>query len=233
MTTAKTKQKILQTFLDLLSDHPYEDVSLPLVAEKAKIKLSDMRGAYGSKLDLVAAFAESVDKRVLDERDEDMHDQPPRDRLFDVLMSRIDALDGHKEAVRALHRAARKDPALALEFNRLEVRSQKWMLIAAGIDVSGLKAGIVAQGLSVAFARVVRVWLGEDDEGMPRTMARLDKELDSGSAFMKRLNGIEGLAKGVRSFLRKASAGRRGRRRHGQDDSEHAPDYSGEEPAGA
>lgn len=233
MTTAKTKHKILQTFLDLLSDHAYEDVSLPLVAEKAKVKLSDMRSAYGSKLDLVAAFAESVDKAVLDERDEDMHDQPPRDRLFDVLMSRIDALDGNKDAVRALHRAARKDPALALEFNRLEVRSQKWMLIAAGIDVSGLKAGIVAQGLSVAFARVVRVWLDEDDEGMPRTMARLDKELDSGSAFMKRLYGIEGIARGMRSFLKKASSGRRRRRGRTEEDADHEPGFSGEEPVGA
>ena len=38
MATAKTKQKILKTFLDLLSEHPYEDVSLPLLAETAKVK---------------------------------------------------------------------------------------------------------------------------------------------------------------------------------------------------
>ena len=47
MTTAKTKQKILQTFLGLLSDNAYEGVSLPLVAVEAKVKLSDMRSAYG------------------------------------------------------------------------------------------------------------------------------------------------------------------------------------------
>lgn len=48
MATAKTKQKILKTFLDLLSEHPYEDVSLPLIAETAKVKLSEMRSAYAS-----------------------------------------------------------------------------------------------------------------------------------------------------------------------------------------
>lgn len=233
MTTAKTKQKILKTFLDLLSDHPYEDVSLPLVAEKAKVKLSDMRSSYGSKLDLVAAFAEMIDTRVLDERDEDMDDQPPRDRLFDVLMSRIDALADHKEAVRSLYRAARRDPAVALEFNRLETRSQKWMLVAAGIEVSGFKGGIVAQGLAVAFARVVNVWLDEADEGMPRTMARLDKELDNGSSFMKRLNRLDGLAKGVRSFLKQASKGRRRRRRHADDEADSDKGFSDEEPASA
>ncbi|PVB60311.1 TetR/AcrR family transcriptional regulator [Labrenzia sp. 011] len=232
MATAKTRQKILQTFLDLLSEHPYEDVSLPMIAAAAKVKLSDMRSAFASKLQLVAAFTEKIDTAVLDGVDEDMGDQPPRDRLFDVLMTRIDVLAAHKEAVRALHVAARHDPALALDFNRLEVRSQKWMLIAAGIDVSGVKATIVAQGLAVAFARVVGVWLEEDDEGMPRTMARLDKELDKGGSFMKRLNGLERAAKGVRSLLKRISD-RPARRRPRADEDDGEPDLSDKAPAGA
>ncbi|WP_299472853.1 TetR/AcrR family transcriptional regulator [uncultured Roseibium sp.] len=233
MTTAKTKQKILQTFLSLLAEHSYDDVSLPLIAETAKVKLSDMRGAYASKLELVAAFAKMIDTKVLDERDEDMGDQPPRDRLFDILMSRIDALAEHKDAIQALHKAARRDPALALDFNRIEVRSQNWMLIAAGIEVSGMKGGVVAQGLAIAFSRVVGTWLDEADEGMPRTMAKLDKELDNGSSFMKRLDGIGSVAKGVRSFLKKASKGRRRRNRQTEDDFDHDGDFGGEEPAGA
>jgi AcrR family transcriptional regulator len=232
MATAKTKQKILNTFLDLLTEHPYEDVSMPLIAETAKVKLSDLRSAYSSKLKLVAAFAEKIDTHVLDERDEDMGDQPARDRLFDVLMTRIDALAEHKDVVRALHKTARRDPVLALDFNSLEVRSQKWMLIAAGIDLSGIKATAAAQGLSIAFARVVDVWLEEDDEGMPRTMARLDKELDKGTSFMKRINNLDKVAKGLKSFFRKASS----RRRHQRDQDEmpdDGADLSGEAPAGA
>jgi len=233
MATAKTKQKILETFLGLLAEHPYEDVSLPLIAETAKVKLSEMRGAYSSKLKLVAAYLEQVDRQVLDERDADMGDQPPRDRLFDILMTRIDALAEHKEAVRALYKAARKDPALALDFNALEVRSQKWMLIAAGIDFSGVKAAVVAQGLAVAFARVVDVWLDEADEGMPRTMARLDKELDRGSGFMKRLDRLDGITKGLHSFFRKASE-RRGERRSRRDEARETEPGAGDEaPAGA
>jgi len=232
MATAKTREKILNTFLGLLADHPYEDVSLPLIAETAKVKLSELRSAYSSKLALVEAFADKIDTAVLDERDEDMADQPARDRLFDILMTRIDALADHKEAVRALHAAAESDPALALDFNRVAVRSQKWMLIAAGIDLAGVKASIVAQGLAIAFSRVVGVWLDEDDEGMPRTMARLDRELDRGSSFMKRLDGLEGFAKGLRSFLRKASEGG-GRRTAASSDPDRDDDVGGEAPAGA
>ncbi|GAB4577198.1 MAG: hypothetical protein Tsb0019_05280 [Roseibium sp.] len=232
MATAKTKEKLLQTFLSLLTDHPYEDVSLPLIAETAKVKLSDLRSTYPSKLALVEAFAEKIDTKVLDERDEDMSDQPARDRLFDILMTRIDALGEYRNAVRALHEAAESDPALALEFNRVAVRSQKWMLIAAGIDLAGIKASVVAQGLAIAFSRVVGVWLDEEDEGMPRTMARLDRELDRGSSFMKRLDGLEGFAKGLRSFLRKASEGR-GRRTNAYSDPDRDDDFGGEARAGA
>ena len=232
MATAKTKQKILQTFLDLLSEHPYEDVSMPLIAETAKVKLSDLRSAYSSKLKLVAAFAEKVDTHVLDERDEDMGDQPARDRLFDVLMTRVDALAEHKDAVRALHKAARRDPVLALDFNALEVRSQKWMLIAAGIDLSGMKATATAQGLSIAFARVVDVWLDEDDEGMPRTMARLDKELDKGTSFLKRIDRLDDVAKGLKSLFKKASR-RRKNKRHGPETADDDTGFAGESPAGA
>ena len=233
MATAKTTQKILKTFLKLLETHPYDDVSLPLLAEEAKVKLSDMRSAYASKLKLVAAFYEQIDTIVLEERDEDMGDQPPRDRLFDVLMTRIDTLAEYKETIRALRAAAQQDPALALDFNALEVRSQKWMLIAAGIDVSGVKATVVAQGLSIAFARVLDVWLDEADEGMPRTMAKLDKELDKGTSFMKRLKGVERAAKKMRSFLRKASQGRNHRRKRSEETDEDGVDFADEAPAGA
>ncbi|MEP2705121.1 MAG: TetR/AcrR family transcriptional regulator [Roseibium sp.] len=219
MATAKTKQKILKTFLKLLGEHSYQDVSLPILADAADVKLSDLRDAYGSKLELVKSFAEQVDKSVLDERDAEMGDQPARDRLFDILMSRIDALAEYKDAVRTLHEAAKHDPGLALDFNRIEGRSQKWMLIAAGIDLSGVKARVVAQALAVAFSRVMDTWLEEIDEGMPRTMARLDKELDKGTSFMKRLSRIEGLAKGLQSFVRSASGRRKRRERDDRDEN--------------
>lgn len=230
MATAKTKQNILKTFLKLLGEHSYQNVSLPILADAADVKLSDLRDAYCSKLDLVKSFAEQIDKSVLDERDAEMGDQPARDRLFDILMSRIDALAEYKDAVRTLHDAAKHDPGLALDFNRIEVRSQKWMLIAAGIDLSGVKARVVAQALAVAFSRVMDTWLEEIDEGMPRTMARLDKELDKGTSFMKRLSRIEGLAKGLKSFVRSAS-GRR--KRHERDDSDENGQIDAEAHANA
>lgn len=200
MATAKTRQKILDTFLAMVAERGYAALSLSALADEAGVKLSVLRENFGSKRDLVKAFAARIDSAVLDERDIDMADQPARDRLFDILMTRIDHMTPHKAAVRALLLAARKDPVTAFDFNQIAVTSQNWMLIAAGIELGGVKSKIVAQGLAIAFARVVETWLDEDDEGMPRTMAKLDRELDRGVSWMKRLDRAEGIARSASSF---------------------------------
>lgn len=215
MATAKTRQKVLKTFLDLLVENSYEDIGMPLLAKTADVKLSALRECFTSKRALVQAFVESVDVAVLDDRDEDMTDQPARDRLFDILMTRIDHLASHKNAVRTLYKAARKDPGFAMEFNSIAVRSQRWMLIAAGIELPGFKGRFAAQGLAVAFARVLETWLDESDEGLPRTMAKLDKELNQGEVWMGRFDRA---ARFTRPLRAASKFGRKRRKRREQKD---------------
>lgn len=208
MATVKTQQKILDSFLDLLAETSYAEVKPALLAARAGVKMSVLRDCFPSKRSLVEAFASRIDRAVLDEQAGDMDDQPPRDRLFDVLMTRIDTLAPYKGAVAALMKAMRSDPMLALEVNPIAVRSQRWMLEAAGIDASGLRGQIIAQGVAVAFARVIDVWLREEDVGMPRTMAALDKELDRGEGFVRMLDRagkLTGLVATAGDMLRRRS----------------------------
>ena len=238
MASAKTEAKILSTFLNLLSSHSYEEVSLALIAEEAGVKLSDLRASFGSRLALIEAFVAQVDRSVLDDIDPEMSGQPARERLFDVLMTRLDHLAPYKQALRTLERAATCDPGLLLHLNRMAVNSQNWMLAAAGIQIPGVRGKLVTQGLAISFARVVRVWLDEADEGMPRTMARLDKELDGGEDWLVRLNKAEKMSK---PFLRLAGkiacriSGRRRRRSTSDNRAEAKPDIGDEDlaPVGA
>ncbi|MBL6431741.1 MAG: TetR/AcrR family transcriptional regulator [Alphaproteobacteria bacterium] len=152
MATQKTKQKIVAAFLSLLAEKGWSGFDMSDVAEAAGVKLSVLRGAFASKTACFRAFLADIDQKVLDSVDPDMTDEPARDRLFDVLMSRLDALQPHREAVRALMAAARKDPQLALTLNGEARMSQRWMLTAAGLPSSGFRAQMIAQGLVVAFS---------------------------------------------------------------------------------
>jgi hypothetical protein len=53
------------------------------------------------------------------------------------------------------------------------------MLEAAGISAAGPKGALRAQGAALMFARVLGVWLHDDDSALDRTMAALDRGLAS------------------------------------------------------
>jgi hypothetical protein len=103
--------------------------------------------------------------------------------LFDVLMRRLEALKPHKAAVRSLMQSAVCNPGLALALNGLAVRSQKWMLTAAGISAAGPKGMVRAQGLALLFANLLCTFVEDDDPGLARTMAALDRELSRGQRW--------------------------------------------------
>jgi AcrR family transcriptional regulator len=177
MVQPKTRTKIVDALMALAAERRWEEVTLEAVAERAGVSLAALRAAYDGRLAILADFVRRIDERVLAGLDADMAGEAPRERLFDVLFSRFEALGPHKPAIRSLAAAARRDPALALALNGTVVPSMAWMLAAAGIATTGGRGLFRAQGLALVWAQVMRVWLDDDDPGLARTMAALDRQL--------------------------------------------------------
>jgi AcrR family transcriptional regulator len=177
------RERIVAAFMALLAERSIEEISLAEVAKEADVTLSDLRNAFGSTLAILAAHSKEIDRTVLAGGDADIADEPPRERLFEVLMRRLEALAPHKAAVRLLLRSAGSNPGLAFALNGLAVRSQQWMLTAADIDAGGPRGMLRAQGLALLFAQVLRTWVKDDDPGLARTMAALDRALARGQRW--------------------------------------------------
>jgi hypothetical protein len=79
--------------------------------------------------------------------------------------------------VRSIILSARRSPGLAFALNAMAVRSQTWMLEAAGIGAAGPRGALRAPGAAGLFARVLSVWVDEEDESLDRSMAALDRGL--------------------------------------------------------
>ena len=222
-TPQSAREKIIAAFMELLAEERIERIGLAEIAEGAGVTLGELRGEFASPLAILAAHFKSVDRAVLAQDMADMAEEPPRERLFDVEMRRLEIMAPHREAVRSLMRSLRNNPPLALALNALAVRSQQWMLAAAGIKTSGPRGMLRAQGLAVMLGSVLRAWIHDDDPGLARTMAALDRALGRG----QRLAGlIEDLCFIPSRLCRLRS---RWRHRHDEDD-----DYDGdEEPAAA
>jgi len=172
------RDKAKDALIALLMQRSYEEIGLAEIAGRAGLKLTALRAEFGSVLAIWAAHIKDIDNKVLSADTTDMAEEPLRERLFDVLMRRIEAMTPYREATRAMMHAARRNPPLALALNGLAVRSQVWMLEAAGIAASGPRGALRAQGAAIMFASTVKAWLdADDDEASDKAMAELDKGL--------------------------------------------------------
>ncbi|MEA2991787.1 MAG: hypothetical protein QOD40_707 [Alphaproteobacteria bacterium] len=179
------RERIIRAFMNLLAEKPIENIGLAEIARSAGVSLSQLRGEFDSPLSIFAAQVKEIDRQVLEGGSGDMAEEPPRDRLFEILMRRLEALAPYKPAVRSLMRSATCNPGLALALNRLTVISLQWMLTAADIGASGPKGVVRAQGLALLFMQVLRVWIDDDDPGLAKTMSALDRALTRGQSWSR------------------------------------------------
>jgi AcrR family transcriptional regulator len=203
---ATPKGRIVSAALRLAGERSWSDVTLADIAVAAQLSLVDLRRDFGTKGEILAAFVRAVDDEVLARAPERTADQPPRDALFEVVMRRFDVLAPYKPALQSIAEAWPADPALLSAL----ASSQAWMLRAAGISPEGIEGQLRTGGLGAVYATVFRTWLNDDDPGLARTMAALDRRLRRGERALNTLgdirDGLRGLASVFASARRRAES---------------------------
>lgn len=201
------KGRILSAALASATNKSWGDVTLLDIAEAADLPLGELRGQFDTKDDIIAGLLRAVDDEVLKRAPKRAEGQEPRDVLFDILMSRFDVLGPHKAALKSIHASGPADFALARPF----LSSMHWMLQAAGIGTEGVGGGLRVSGLALAYASVFRTWLEDDDAGLARTMAALDRRLRRGERTVRNVEQvgsvIQRLASDGPAFLRSVLRG--------------------------
>jgi ubiquinone biosynthesis protein COQ9 len=90
--------------------------------------------------------------------------------------------------------------------------SQHWMLEAAAISTDGATGAIRVAGLGMAYAWVFRTWLEDDDPGLAKTMAALDRRLRRGERVLGSIErfdaAVSRFAAALGEFRRSAAGGR-------------------------
>jgi hypothetical protein len=97
---------------------------------------------------------------------------------------------------------------MLLALNQTAANSMRFMLAAAGIDTEGPLGALRIQGGVLLFARVVEVWVDDEDKDMAKTMARLDRELDQAGKIIHRIEGFAGPKSPFHSLCERLKAGR-------------------------
>jgi AcrR family transcriptional regulator len=153
-------------------------VTLRDVASAADIGLADLYRLYPDKVALAAAFMACIDAAVLAGTPRQADPQETaRDRLFDVMMRRYDALKPHRAALGSMRRAAARDPLLGLALGPALRRSMAAMLETAALPSEGLKGAVRQNGLLAIHYAVARVFDRDETQDLSKTMAALDSRL--------------------------------------------------------
>lgn len=198
--------RLVAAAMKLAAAQPWHKVTLTEIADAAGVSLVDVRGEFASKSDVVAAFVRMVDDAVLARAPQRSGAQPARDALFEVIMSRFDVLAAYKPALKSIAATWTLDPTVACAV----ARSQTWMLRAAGIRADGLDGQLRAAGLGALYASVYRTWLEDDDPGLAKTMAALDRRLRRGEQTLQQVDSafskLCGFAKSCRDAAKKRAA---------------------------
>ncbi len=234
-TRLPPREAIVEALMRLAAEQPWNDIEIGDIAREAGVSLAEFRECYPSKGAVLGGFARMIDKQVLDGASDDLDDEPTRERLFDVLMRRLDAMDPYKPALRRIVFALRGDPLSLAALNQVALNSQRFMLASAGISTEGPLGRVKLQGVVIAFARVTEVWLEDEDPALARTMAALDREIRNGERFMERAEDVRRLTAPVRALAQSLAEGGRRRRRRGRNDDRNEDEGTplGGDPAAA
>ena len=159
------------------------------IADQAGLSLAELYEVFPSKGHILGGFTRRIDDAVLAGDPGDLAGESPRDRLFDVMMRRLDALDPYKPALSNIARDGAGDPIAALCAGCRVARSMAWMLEAAGVSSAGLMGRVRVKGLMAIWVLTLRAWLADDSADKAHTMAVLDRNLSRADALIARCRG--------------------------------------------
>jgi len=174
---ADLASRLIDAALALAAERGWRDVTLRDIAEAAGVGLAETHAVFPSRQAVLRGFARRIDAEVLASEEAGATEGGARDRLFDVLMRRFDALAPYKAGLANILADQLRDP-LALGCGLCVLRrSMACMLEAADLSAAGLRGALRIKGLSAVYLAALRAWLRDDSEDHAKAMAALDRGL--------------------------------------------------------
>lgn len=183
------RRDLARAALVLAAAKPWREVTLAQLADAAGRSLPDLHGA--SLWEAVDFTEEAFDRAIAESADQLDPGQSVRDRLFELIMRRFEAMEPHRAAVLAMEQGLDRDPTLMASAHQRHVRCARWVLALAGLEADGMTGQARAQGLGVIIGQARIAWRGDGAGDFAKTMASLDKNLRRAEEMFGRWAGFE------------------------------------------
>jgi AcrR family transcriptional regulator len=174
---ASDRDRIVDAALALIASGGWRSVSLAAVADEAGLPILQVYRIFPSRTAILCGLFRRVDEAVLASPVEVAADERPRDRVFDLLMRRFDALQPHRAALAVLRRDLPFDPLSALAAGTALLCSMRLILEAAGVSCHGIGGMISVKLIAAAYLFAAQTWARDESPDLAPTMAALDRRL--------------------------------------------------------
>jgi AcrR family transcriptional regulator len=165
----------LDTALAMIAAGGWRSFSLVELARELGVSVGEVYARFPCRSAVLGALGKRLDARMLELPATDLDDMSVRDRLFELIMRRFDAMKPYKEVLQRLSRESRGDlEAAGMGLCNLS-RAIVEIVDAAG--VRGPAVFIARKAVGLLYLRVLEVWLRDEDPEQARTLAELDKGL--------------------------------------------------------
>lgn len=171
--------------LALCAEKSWVDVGLLSLCQEAGQSLSACAEAGITRLSVAEYLDQKLDRAMLEAVADIEAEAPSRDRLFDVVMARFDAMQDKRAAWVSILEADAQEPAASLARTARRLRTAAWALEAIGISTDSLKSTARVMGLARRLRKIEALWL-KDDADLSKTMAGLDQTLRESEDWLDR-----------------------------------------------
>jgi len=171
-----TDDRLLDALFATIATEGWRGVTLGRLAAASGEAASSLAARFPSRLGLLRLHGAHVAELVAAGTVPDPA-ATPRDRLFDVLMRGLDALQPHRAGMQRLTQEMWRDPVLAVALGEVLRRTMARFLEAADISASGPAGAARVAGLTLVWLRAVNAWSKDESEDLGTTMAELDRVL--------------------------------------------------------
>jgi len=193
MSTTSSDEALIAALWRVIAAHGWPGLTMRRLAAEAGIDTASLRERFPTRLGLLFLHGRMMDQAVLAGTIPGQGGTE-RDRIFDVLMRRLDAMQPHREGILRLFEDMRRDPALALALAPHIGIAMRWMLEAAEVEGKSCEARLLALGLAGVWLATIRAWARDDSPDMGATMAALDSALDRAERIARPLGLLRGEA---------------------------------------
>ena len=169
------RQRLIATAFTLAAETGWRRLGMAEIAATAGVPLAEAYPLFRSRFALLAGFRRSIDEAVLAGPAPSAND-PVRDRLFEVLMRRFEALKPYRAGLKVILRDSIGTPAAIKGLLGLR-RSMAWMLAAAGVPAGGIRGQLMVKLVGALYLSMFPAFLRDDSADLGITMAALDRRL--------------------------------------------------------